>query len=138
MAFGGIRCHDFWAQRFLLNPRPATIGLHRKGIESQNDGRIEQELNKLRPNDDKILVFPLDVKFDWKEYTAPEQLRPLFDYSRTAFIDHNYGMGKNFVMLYEAAKKKYPNGKKALVIQNIYHGNDRQADRKMVNDQTMT
>ncbi|WP_147273649.1 hypothetical protein [Pedobacter chinensis] len=49
-------------------------------------------------------------------------MKPLFDYSSTAFIDRNYSMGKIFLMQYEAAKKQYANGKKALVILNTYHG----------------
>ena len=82
------------------------------------------DINKSRNNEDKILIFPTDVAFDWNEYTMygaiSEFKKSVNDASQR--IDRDMIMGKNFVRSYERAKKENPDRKKALVIQNTYHG----------------
>ena len=80
------------------------------------------EANKTRNDKDKILLFPLDLEFDWKNFDCHSQYKLFDDYSENSIIDRNIIMGKNFVNFYEYAKKRNPERKKALVIENTYHG----------------
>ncbi len=80
------------------------------------------EINKTRENKDKILLFPLDLEFDWNNYNCHSQYKLFDDYSENSIIDRNIIMGKHFVKFFEFAKKRNPERKKALVIQNTYHG----------------
>jgi len=81
------------------------------------------EINKNRKEGDKIKIFPTDVAFDWDEYTTSGEYAE-FDklLDSQSWMDRDRIMGKNFVRLYERAKKENPERKKALVIQNTYHG----------------
>lgn len=80
------------------------------------------DINRNRNKKDKILLFPLDLEFEWKNFDCHSQYK-LFDlYSENSIIDRNIIMGKNFVKFYEYAKKRNPERRKALVIQNTYHG----------------
>ena len=80
------------------------------------------ETNKNRDEKDKILLFPLDLEFDWKNFDCHSQYKLFDEYSENSIIDRNIIMGKNFVNFYEYAKKRNPERRKALVIQNTYHG----------------
>ena len=91
------------------------------------------KINKSRAKSDKILLFPLDVSFDWKEIKCSSQYKKFKDYLYyktvdkeiklgTTIIDRNRVMGENFVAFYEYAKKNNPKRPKALIIENTYHG----------------
>lgn len=80
------------------------------------------EINRKREEKDKILLFPLDLEFDWKNYDCHSQYKLFNEYSENSIIDRNIIMGKNFVKFYEYAKSRNPIRPKALVIQNTYHG----------------
>lgn len=82
------------------------------------------EINKNRKTEDKILIFPTDVAFDWNNFTTSEAYNLFLDLleNRRNGIDRNVIMGQNFVDSYEETKYKNPNKTKALVIQNTYHG----------------
>ncbi len=80
------------------------------------------DINKSRKPEEKILFFPLDVEFNWSEFTCPQQYE-LFDrYLNDSTVNRNEIMGSNFVKFYETSKRKNPNKTKALVIENTYHG----------------
>jgi len=79
-------------------------------------------INKPRKKEDKILLFPLDLKFNWEDITCSAQYQLFDDYSDNDIIDRDAIMGKHFRLSYEYAKKRNPDRKKALVIQNTYHG----------------
>ena len=81
------------------------------------------EINKTRKEEDKIKIFPTDVAFDWNEYKTSGEYAvfyKLLDSQR--WMDRDRIMGKNFVRLYERAKRENSEREKALVIQNTYHG----------------
>ena len=80
------------------------------------------ETNKNRDKKDKILLFPLDLEFDWKNFDCHSQYRLFDEYSENSIIDRNIIMGKNFSNFFEYAKKRNPERRKALVIENTYHG----------------
>jgi hypothetical protein len=82
------------------------------------------EINKTRKKEDKILIFPTDVAFDWNDFTTSEAYNLFLDLmeNRTRGIDRNMIMGENFVDFYQTAKYENSNKNKALVIQNTYHG----------------
>ena len=80
------------------------------------------QINKTRTEKDKILLFPLDISFDWKDFKCHSQYKLFDDYSEYGTIDRNVIMGKNFVQFFEYAKKRNPKRNKALVIENTYHG----------------
>ncbi|HIP47531.1 MAG TPA: hypothetical protein EYG92_00985 [Lutibacter sp.] len=80
------------------------------------------QINKMRESNDKILLFPLDLEFDWKEFDCHSQYKLFDDYSEYGTIDRNVIMGKHFVRFFEYAKKRNQNRKMALVIENTYHG----------------
>ena len=80
------------------------------------------QINKTRENNNKILLFPLDMEFNWKDFDCHSQYKLFDEYSEYGTIDRNVIMGKHFVRFYEYAKKRNPNRKKALVILNTYHG----------------
>lgn len=81
------------------------------------------KINKTRKPEDKILLFPTDVAFEWKEYTTPEKYALFDNLINNPYlgIDRDVIMGKNFVIFYEHSKKRNPQRKQALVIQNTYH-----------------
>lgn len=79
-------------------------------------------INKKRKEEDKILLFPLDLEFDWESFTCTAQYELFDDYSENEIIDRNVIMGKNFLKFFEFAKRRNPSRPKALVIQNTYHG----------------
>lgn len=78
--------------------------------------------NKTREDKDKILLFPLDLEFDWKNIECNSQYKMFDDYAENSTIDRNIIMGKNFIRFFEYAKTRNPERKKALVIENTYHG----------------
>lgn len=80
------------------------------------------EINKSRNEKDKILLFPLDLEFDWEKIDCHSQYKLVDEYSENSIVDRNIIMGKNFVYFYELAKKRNPERTKALVIENTYHG----------------
>ena len=80
------------------------------------------EINKTRAEKDKILLFPLDVAFDWNSFDSHLQYKMFDDAIENSLIDRDIIMGKNFVSFFEAAKKYNPERPKALVIENTYHG----------------
>ncbi len=80
------------------------------------------EINKTREKKDKILLFPLDVAFDWNEVKCNSHYKMFVDYLEDITVNRNIIMGKNFIQFYEAAKKYNPERPKALVIENTYHG----------------
>ncbi len=80
------------------------------------------EINKTRKNEDKILLFPLGLKFDWKDFNCHSQYKLFDDYSEYGPIDRNVVMGEHFVRFFEYAKNRNPKRCKALVIENTYHG----------------
>jgi hypothetical protein len=82
------------------------------------------EVNKNRKTENKILIFPTDVAFDWNDFTTSEAYNLFLDLleNRTRGIDRNVIMGRNFVHFYETVIYENPDKKKALVIQNTYHG----------------
>lgn len=80
------------------------------------------EVNKARENKDKILVFPLDLQFDWNDFDCYSQYKLFDDYSENGIIDRNTIMGDHFVWFYEWATGRNPERNKALVIENTYHG----------------
>lgn len=80
------------------------------------------EINRLRKDKDKILLFPLDLEFDWKKYDCSSQYKMYDEFSENSIIDRNVLMGKHFVSFFESAKKINPERRKALVIENTYHG----------------
>lgn len=80
------------------------------------------KINKNRKNNDKILLFPLDVKFDWKEINCHSQYEMFNHFLDNHTINRNIIMGQNFVKFYEYEKQRNPDKRKALVIENTYHG----------------
>lgn len=80
------------------------------------------EINKSRDEKDKILLFPLDIEFDWNSYKCHSHYKMFDEYLENGTIPRNEIMGKNFVKFYEYAKIRNPERKKALVIENTYHG----------------
>jgi len=80
------------------------------------------QINKTRQDNNKILLFPLDLKFDWKDFDCHSQYKLFVDYSEYGPIERNVVMGQNFVKFFEYAKKRNPERKQALVIENTYHG----------------
>ena len=82
------------------------------------------EINRNRKNEEKIMIFPTDVAFDWNDFTTSEACNLFFNLMENPAngIDRNVIMGKNFVRFYETVKYRNPNKQKALVIQNTYHG----------------
>lgn len=80
------------------------------------------EINRTREIEDKILFFPLDVEFNWSDFTCPQQYELFDKYLNDSTVNRNEIMGSNFVKFYESSKRKNPNKTKALVIENTYHG----------------
>ena len=80
------------------------------------------QINKTRTEKDKILLFPLDIKFDWKDFDCHSQYKLFDDYSENETIDRNVIMGQHFIKFFEYAKRRNPKRRKALVIENTYHG----------------
>lgn len=80
------------------------------------------QINKFRNDTDKILLFPLDVTFDWSEIKCYSHYNFFYESIENGTIDRNVIMGKNFIEFYEYAKVRNPERKKALVILNTYHG----------------
>lgn len=74
-------------------------------------------LNKNKKNEDKILIFPLDIPLDWNDIQTHRELSIHYNFYNGLLRDQVIGM--NFVELYEARKNKK---KKALVILNSTHG----------------
>jgi hypothetical protein len=82
------------------------------------------DFNKNRKKEDKIMIFPMDVAFDWSNYKTNREyaeFERLLDDTQNG-IDRDLVMGKNFVDFYETAILENPHRKKALVILNTYHG----------------
>jgi|SRR5690554_281645 len=81
------------------------------------------EINKTRNPQEKILLFPTDIAFDWNEYTTSEKYALFDGFMENSYLglDRDVIMGKNFVRFYEFAKNRNPERKQALVIQNTYH-----------------
>ena len=76
------------------------------------------ELNKNRKPEDKILIFPTDIQFDYNEIqTHRERNIHYLSIFNGGYRDQMMGM--NFIDFYEKAKKEKP---KALVILNSMHG----------------
>lgn len=91
------------------------------------------QINKTRNEINKILLFPLDVSFDWKDIKSHSQYKKFKEYLShrkiekdikiaVATINRNAVMGQNFVSFFEYAKKRNPERIKALIIENTYHG----------------
>ena len=82
------------------------------------------EINKNRKKEDKILIFPTDVAFDWNDFTTSESYALFIKLisAENNGINRESIMGHNFVNFYEAIKYDNPEKKKALVIQNSHHG----------------
>ena len=80
------------------------------------------DINQNRKEEEKILIFPTDVAFDYNEYQTSEAWATFNKLNSYPWMDRDVIMGRNFVNFYESSKRKYPERKKALVIQNTYHG----------------
>lgn len=80
------------------------------------------EINKTRNTKDKILLFPLDVSFDWNEISCHSHYNFFYESIENGLIDRNVIMGKNFIKFYEFAQRRNSDRNKALVILNTYHG----------------
>lgn len=80
------------------------------------------EFNKNRRDEDKIMVFPLDLMFDWDDFENHSQYKLFEDYAENSVVDRNTIMGNHFVASYDFAKQRNPKRSKALVIENTYHG----------------
>lgn len=80
------------------------------------------DINQKRDENEKILLFPLDIKFDWKSIQNYQQYEMFDSFLEKNVIDRDYNMGKHFVTAYEYLKNKNPSRNKALVILNSYHG----------------
>lgn len=79
------------------------------------------EANRNREDKDKILLFPLDLEFDWNELENYSQYKLFESYEIKNIIHRDYIMGRNFVSFFEFAKERNPERQKALVIVNTYH-----------------
>lgn len=79
------------------------------------------ELNQGRKLEDKVMVYPLDVHFDWRTIKNTEQYQLFENLQNRNLIDRDLTIGVNFVETYQKAKKESPARNKALVILNTYH-----------------
>ena len=81
------------------------------------------DINKTRKKEDKILIFPTDVAFDWNDYKTNGEWE-IFNklLNPRQWMNRDLIMGKNFVNFYKTVKNENPERKKALVIQNTFHG----------------
>jgi hypothetical protein len=80
------------------------------------------DINQTRKGNKKIMLYPLDVKYDWESIKYYEEYKMFVDLQRENIIDRDLVMGVNFVNTYQKVIKNNPNKNKALVILNIYHG----------------
>lgn len=78
-------------------------------------------INKTRDKEDKILMFPLDLKFDWKDFNCHDQYKLFDTYTEYGPVNRDEVMGNHFWQFYEFAKQRNPKRNKALVIENTYH-----------------
>jgi hypothetical protein len=76
------------------------------------------EMNKNRKMEDKILIFPLDITFDYNNIQTYRE-RNIIYWQIFNRGDRDLTIGRNFVTYYEKVKKEK---KKALVILNTMHG----------------
>lgn len=85
------------------------------------------DINQQRKPDEKIFLYPLDLKFSWDSIKCNEQYNMIFEMmepqnNNPPVLDRNVVMARHFIRAYEDAKYLNPNKKKALVIMNTYHG----------------
>jgi hypothetical protein len=85
------------------------------------------QTNQKRPSAEKIMLYPLDLIFSWDSLKCNEQYKLLMDMQEPAddfppVINRNMVMAQHFIRAYEKARYKNPLKKKALVIENTYHG----------------
>lgn len=83
--------------------------------------------NQKRPPSEKIMLYPLDLIFSWDSLSCNGQYKQLMDMQEPAddfppVINRNVVMAQHFIRAYEKARYKNPLKKKALVIENTYHG----------------
>lgn len=85
------------------------------------------QVNQRRPAEQKIMLYPLDLIFHWDSVKCKDQYKSLMDMQEPAddfppVINRNMVMAQHFIRAYEKARYKNPLKKKALVIENTYHG----------------
>jgi len=84
------------------------------------------DINQHRSMNDKIFLYPLDVRFSWDSIQCNAQYQMFMDMMEPQgfppIIDRNSLMGKAFANAYDQAGYHHPEKKKALVILNTYHG----------------